>query len=84
MAMVSWMSHEEKRATKIKKLMAKERNEPLMIQAEPTDPMALISAHQCLVDNPQSVPKYINEQAQAIAHLEDMRDCLEMTACMPS
>jgi len=31
MAMASWMSHEEKRATKIKKLMEKELNEPLMI-----------------------------------------------------
>ena len=43
--------------------------------------MALISAHQHLADNPQSVPKYINEQAQAIAHFEDMErlfgdDCI--------
>ena len=31
MAMASWMNHEEKRATEIKKLMEKEKNEPLMI-----------------------------------------------------
>lgn len=45
MAMASWMNHEEKRATEIKRLMAKEKNEPLMIRAEPSDPMALISVH---------------------------------------
>jgi len=45
MAMASWMSHEEKRAAKIQKMMAKELNEPLMIRAELADPMALISAH---------------------------------------
>ena len=68
MAMASWMNHEEKRATKIKKLMEKEKNEPLMIRAEPSDPMDLISTHQLLANNPQSASKYINEQAQAIPH----------------
>lgn len=43
MAMASSMSHEEKRAIEIKKLMAKEPNEPLMIRAELEDPMALLS-----------------------------------------
>jgi len=52
MAMASWMSHEEKRATKIKKLMEKEQNEPLMIRAKPSDPVALISTHQLLVKDP--------------------------------
>jgi hypothetical protein len=87
MAMASWMNHEEERAraTKIKKLMVKEKNEPLMIRAEPYDPMALISVHQLLANNPQSAPKYINEQTQAIAHFEDMKgllgeDCIH--ACM--
>lgn len=63
MAMASWMKHEEKRATEIKNLMAKEKNEPLMIRSDPSDPMALISTHQLLVNNPQGAPKYINDQA---------------------
>ena len=47
--------------------------------------MALISAHQHLAAIPQSVPKYINEQAQTIACFEDMErlfgdDCIH--ACM--
>jgi len=43
-----------------------------MIRAEPSDPMALISTHQLLASDPQSATKYINDQAQAIAHFEDM------------
>jgi len=39
--------------------------------------MALISAHQHLAGNPQSVHKYINEQAQTIAHFEDMERLFE-------
>jgi len=42
MAMASWMSHEEKRAMEIQKIMAKELSEPLMIREEPTKPWALI------------------------------------------
>ena len=61
MAMTSWMNHEELRATKIKKLMAKEQNEPLMIRVEPSDPMALINAHHFLANNPQISPMYIND-----------------------
>ena len=85
MAMASWMNHEENRTVEIEKLMAKEQNEPLMIRIEIADPMALISVHHLLTNNPQSAPKYINEKAQAIAHFEDMErllgeDCIH--ACM--
>jgi len=73
MVMASCMSHEEKSATEIKKLMEKEQNEPLTIRAEPSDPMALISTHQLLVANRQSSLKYI---------LRTWRDFLEMTAFM--
>ena len=79
------MSHEEKRATKIKKLMAKEKNEPLMIRVEPSHPMDLISTHRQLVVDPQSSPKYINDQAQAIARFEEMERLLGddfIHACM--
>lgn len=34
--------------------------------------MSLIYAHQHLAANPQVVPDYVDKQAQAIAHFEDM------------
>lgn len=34
MALTSWMNHEEVRATKMKKIMAREQTEPLMIRDE--------------------------------------------------
>lgn len=85
MAMESWMNHEALRVAEIRKLMIKEKNEPLMIRAEPSDSMALISTHQLLANNSQIAPKYINDQAQAIAHFEDMErllgdECIH--ACM--
>jgi len=52
MAMASWMNHEELRATEIRRLMIKDQNEPLMIIAEPSDPMTLISTHNLLANNP--------------------------------
>lgn len=45
MAMASWMSHEDKMEREIQKMMAKELNEPLIIRAEPEEPLALIYAH---------------------------------------
>lgn len=51
MAMASWMNHEDLRATEVKRLINKEQNEPLMIRAKPSDPMALISTHQLLANN---------------------------------
>lgn len=49
------------------------------------DPSALIYAHQHLASNPQVLLDYVERQAQAIAHFEDMErlfgdDCLH--ACM--
>ena len=52
MAMASWMNHEELRATKIKILMIKEQNEPLMVRDEPLDPMALVNTHNLLANDP--------------------------------
>ena len=59
MAMASWMNHEELRAAKIKILMIKEKNEPLMIRDEPSDPMALINTHNLLANDAQIAPKYL-------------------------
>ena len=72
MAMASWLSHEEKRAVEIQKIMAKELSEPLMIRAEPAKTLDLIYAHQHLAANPQFSPDYVDRQAQTIAHFEDM------------
>jgi len=85
MAMASWMNHEELRVVEIRRLMTKEQNEELMIKAEPSNPMALISTHNLLTNNPQIAPRYISYQAQAIANFEDMErllgdDCVH--ACM--
>ena len=72
MAMASWMNHEEKRAAEVCSIMSRELSEPLMIRAEPDDPSAVISTHQHLAKIPQDLPEYIEQQAQAIAHFEDM------------
>jgi len=85
MAMASWMKHEELRVLEIKRLMIKEQNEPLMIRDEPSDPMALISMHNLLSNDPHIAPRYVTNKAQAIARFEDMQrllgdDCVH--ACM--
>jgi len=85
MAMASWLSHEEKRAVEIQKIMEKELSEPLMIRAEPEYPSALIYAHQHLATNLQVAPDYVDRQAQTIVHFKDMErlfgdNCLH--ACM--
>ena len=36
----------------MKKLLIKEHNEPLMIRAEPSNPMAVISTHKVLANDP--------------------------------
>lgn len=43
-----------------------------MIRAEPEDPSALIYSHWYVAYNPHIVPDYLERQAQAIAHFEDM------------
>ena len=85
MAMASWMNSEELREPEIRRLMTKKQNETLMIRVDPSNPMELISTHNLLAHNPQISPRYINDQAQAIAHFEDMErllgdDCV--LACM--
>ena len=85
MAMASWMSHEEKRATEVRSIIGRELSEPLMIRAKPDDPSAVISAHQHLANSPRDLPEYIEQQAQAIAHFEDMERLLGencMHACI--
>ena len=76
MAFASWLNHEEKRAAEAKVVMNRELNEPLLIRPEPGDPVALISAHQHLSTDPQASLRYMDQQAQAIAHFEDMERLL--------
>ena len=52
-----------------------------MIRTELPEPLALIYAHEHLAANPQVLPDYVDRQAEAIAHFEDMErlfgdDCL--------
>jgi len=86
MAMTSWLNHEEKRAIEVKNVMNRELHEPLLIRPEPGDPTTLISTHQHLTTNPQALLEYMDQQAQAIAHFEDMErllgdNCVHGTHC---
>ncbi len=56
--------------------MNRELSEPLMIRVELEDPSPLIYAHQHLANNPQVLLDYIEWQAQAIAHFENMERLL--------
>jgi len=76
MAFASWLNHEDKRVAEVKEVMNREFHEPLLIRVDPGDPTTLISAHQHLSTNPQALPKYMDQQAQVIAHFEDMERLL--------
>jgi len=82
MAMASWTNHEELRVVEIRRLMIKEHNEPLMIRAEPSDPMALISTHNMLANNPHISPTNFSDQAQALHILRIWKGYLGMIVCM--
>jgi len=72
MAFASWMTHEEARATKMKKLLVKEEVEPLMIRAEQSIPMAIISTNNPIGNEPKLAPRYLVVQEQIVTHFEDM------------
>ena len=76
MVLASWLNHEDQRAAEAKSVMNRELNEPLFIRAEPEDPVALISAHQHLSTDPTASLRFMDQQAQAIAHFEDMERLL--------
>ena len=76
MAFASWLNHEDKRVAEGKSVMNRELSEPLLIHAEPEDPIALISAHQHLSTDPTDSLRYIDQQAQAIAHFQDKKRLL--------
>jgi len=72
MALVSSMNHENSRATKMKIILAREKNEPLFIRAKQSNPMVLISTHNLIENDPHLAPRYLVAQEQAISHFEDM------------
>lgn len=72
MALASWMNHDDSRATEMKKILVREKTEPLMIKFEQSDPMALITTHNLIANDPQLAPRYLAAQEQAISHFEDM------------
>jgi len=92
MALASWMNHEELRAAEMKRILAKEKNEPLFIRVEQSNPMALINTHNRIANDPQLAPRYLVAQEQAISHFEDMfrllgedsiHDCLRRWNTLP-
>ena len=72
MTFASWMNHEESRATIMKRILAREENKPLFIKVEQSNPMALISTHNLITNDPQLAPRYLTAQEQTISHFEDM------------
>jgi len=52
MDLASWMNHEESRAVEMKRILAREKNEPLFIRAEQSNPMALINTHNLIANDP--------------------------------
>ena len=76
MAFASWLNHEDQRAAEAKSVMNREVSEPLFIRPEVEDPVTLISAHQQLATDPTASLRFMDQQAQAIAHFEDMERLL--------
>jgi len=67
-AFSSWMNHEESRVVEMKRILAREKNEPLLIKVEQSNPIALIKNHNLIANDPQLTPRYIAAQKQAISH----------------
>ena len=85
MTLVSWMNHEEERATKMKNILASEQENPLMARSKQSNPMAIINTHNLISNDPQLAPRYLATQEQAITHFEDMFRLLgddSMQACL--
>lgn len=68
MALASWMNHGEERVVEMKKILAREQIEPLMIRVEQSNPMVVISTHKIIANDPQLTPRYFASQQQAITY----------------
>ena len=72
MDLESWMNHEESRAAEMKRILAREQNEPLFIRAKQSNPMALISTHNIIANDPQLTLRYLATQGKTSTHFEGM------------
>ena len=72
MALASWMNQEESRAGHMKRTLAREKNEPLFIRVEQSNPMAIINTHNLIVNDRQLAPRYLAAQEQEISHFDNM------------
>ena len=72
MALASWMNDEESRVAEMKRILAREKNGPLLFKFEQSNPMALINTHNLIANDPQLAPKYLTTQEQEISHFEDI------------
>jgi len=52
MDLASWMNHEEARAVEMKRILEREQTNPLMIRAKQSNPMAVISTHNLIANDP--------------------------------
>ncbi len=52
MALASSMNHEKSRAAEMKRILARDKNEPLFIRTEQSIPMALINTHNLIANDP--------------------------------
>jgi len=57
MALASWMNHEEERVIEMKKVMEKKETKPLMIRAEQSNPMVVISTCNLIANDPMLARK---------------------------
>ena len=62
MSLASSTNHEKSRAAEMKRILAREQNEPLFIKAEQSNPMALINTHNLMANYPQLAPRYLTSQ----------------------
>ena len=84
MALASWMNHEEARATEMKRVMEREETQHLMIRDGQSNPMAVISTHNLIANDPKLAPRYLAAQDQVVTHFEEMFRLLgddNMKAC---
>jgi len=50
----------------MKRILAREKNEPLFIRVEQSNPMALISTHNLIANDPELAPRYRAAQEEEI------------------
>jgi len=52
MALESWMNDEESRVVEMKRILARRQTEPLLVRAEQSNPMSLISTDNLITNDP--------------------------------